>query len=317
MTQWSLLVFSHGAHKQSPCQCNKRCCSLLGGGGGQYIYDVSPLVSSRGREQQEVLFASTFRNSVALARERGGGLRSFRPPSTLPAPVTRSRACGTQGSIVPFQTWTHLLAIPGVLPWVTKHAKPDLKQKRTDAVAVLIASHAGHTFNRVQIAVNLSRLIPLHVYGKVTPRVRGLNPAITSPPRPDCPPSTWYDPVITPCLLSPYPFTLAFENSMADDYASEKVYNPLLVGSVPVYAGAPNIENLVPPRSIIRLSDFATLEVQTATALQDCRVNPTLPFSTRPPPLHNPPPLPGPQKFHFIKPPPLCLRREQDGFPSR
>eukprot|EP00667_Euglena_gracilis_P012503 EG_transcript_12848 len=165
-----------------------------------------------------------------------------------------------QGSIVPFQTWTHILAIPGVERWVTHFHTPDLKKKRADAVAVLIASHQGHTFNRVEIAVNLSRLVPIHVYGKVASRVRALNPAILSPKRDDCPPSTWYDPVITPCLLRPYPFTLAFENSIADDYASEKVYNPLLVGSVPIYAGAPNIDNLVPPQSIIKYTDFATVE---------------------------------------------------------
>lgn len=43
-----------------------------------------------------------------------------------------------------------------------------------------------------------------------------------------------------------YKFTLAFENAIAKDYVTEKFYDPLLVGSVPVYLGAPNIEEFAP-----------------------------------------------------------------------
>ena len=48
--------------------------------------------------------------------------------------------------------------------------------------------------------------------------------------------------------LAQYPFTLAFENSVADDYVTEKFFHPLLVGSVPVYLGAPNIAEFAPGR---------------------------------------------------------------------
>lgn len=43
-----------------------------------------------------------------------------------------------------------------------------------------------------------------------------------------------------------YHFTLAFENSLSVDYVTEKFYDPLLVGSVPVYLGAPNIAEHAP-----------------------------------------------------------------------
>lgn len=43
-----------------------------------------------------------------------------------------------------------------------------------------------------------------------------------------------------------YPFTLALENSVADDYVTEKFYDPLLMGSVPVYLGAPNVGEFAP-----------------------------------------------------------------------
>jgi glycosyl transferase family 10 (putative fucosyltransferase) len=43
-----------------------------------------------------------------------------------------------------------------------------------------------------------------------------------------------------------YKFTLAFENAIATDYVTEKFYDPLIVGSVPVYLGAPNVEDFAP-----------------------------------------------------------------------
>lgn len=46
--------------------------------------------------------------------------------------------------------------------------------------------------------------------------------------------------------IAAYKFTLAFENSISQDYVTEKFFDPLLVGSVPVYMGAPNIDDFAP-----------------------------------------------------------------------
>jgi hypothetical protein len=43
-----------------------------------------------------------------------------------------------------------------------------------------------------------------------------------------------------------YRFTVAFENAIANDYVTEKFYDPLIAGSVPIYLGAPNIEDFAP-----------------------------------------------------------------------
>ncbi|KAL0484622.1 glycoprotein 3-alpha-L-fucosyltransferase A [Acrasis kona] len=60
-------------------------------------------------------------------------------------------------------------------------------------------------------------------------------------------------------VLSKYKFTLAFENSNAEDYVTEKLFQPLQVGCVPVYLGASNIHDFVPnPKAVIRVSDFET-----------------------------------------------------------
>jgi hypothetical protein len=47
-------------------------------------------------------------------------------------------------------------------------------------------------------------------------------------------------------LISRYRFTLAFENSICKDYVTEKFFDPLIAGSVPVYLGAPNVEDFAP-----------------------------------------------------------------------
>ena len=43
-----------------------------------------------------------------------------------------------------------------------------------------------------------------------------------------------------------YKFVIAFENAIDEDYVTEKFYDPLIAGSVPVYFGAPNIEEFAP-----------------------------------------------------------------------
>eukprot|EP01112_Ceratiomyxa_fruticulosa_P010385 TRINITY_DN2748_c0_g1_i1.p1 TRINITY_DN2748_c0_g1~~TRINITY_DN2748_c0_g1_i1.p1 ORF type:complete len:392 (+),score=75.01 TRINITY_DN2748_c0_g1_i1:110-1177(+) len=57
-------------------------------------------------------------------------------------------------------------------------------------------------------------------------------------------------------VLNQYKFYLAFENSNYVDYVSEKVYDALITGAVPVYMGAPNIEEFVPQNSVIKTTDF-------------------------------------------------------------
>ncbi|GAM27108.1 hypothetical protein SAMD00019534_102830, partial [Acytostelium subglobosum LB1] len=57
-------------------------------------------------------------------------------------------------------------------------------------------------------------------------------------------------------IMSEYLFGLAFENNNITDYVTEKVYNVILGGTLPIYMGAPNIDEFVPEKSIIKTSDF-------------------------------------------------------------
>ena len=58
-------------------------------------------------------------------------------------------------------------------------------------------------------------------------------------------------------IMSQYLFYLALENQDADDHITEKLWGSLFgSGAVPVYHGAPNIHDCVPPHSIIHVRDF-------------------------------------------------------------
>lgn len=51
-------------------------------------------------------------------------------------------------------------------------------------------------------------------------------------------------------------FALAFENTRHLDYVSEKIYDVMKAGTVPIYLGAPNIEEFVPKDCFINYADF-------------------------------------------------------------
>jgi len=60
-------------------------------------------------------------------------------------------------------------------------------------------------------------------------------------------------------LYSRYKMTLAYENSFAPDYVTEKFYEPLIAGSVPVYRGTPDVAELAPaPGCYIDSANFGS-----------------------------------------------------------
>jgi len=61
-------------------------------------------------------------------------------------------------------------------------------------------------------------------------------------------------------IIKNYKFTVAFENMRAKNYVTEKIYQPLVVGSIPIYWGAPNIDEYFNPKCFINISKFKTFE---------------------------------------------------------
>ncbi|XP_012221877.2 alpha-(1,3)-fucosyltransferase 10 [Linepithema humile] len=60
-------------------------------------------------------------------------------------------------------------------------------------------------------------------------------------------------------FVAKYKFTIAFENAVCDDYVTEKLWRPLVVGSVPIYYGSPSFKDWLPNnKSAISILDFAS-----------------------------------------------------------
>jgi hypothetical protein len=115
--------------------------------------------------------------------------------------------------------------------------------KTAAAPAVLFLSNPGERSGRTEYARELMRHLAVDSYGhclrnRMLPEDRG---RITKRE-----------------VIRRYRFTLAFENSIAEDYVTEKFFAPLAAGSVPVYLGAPNVARFAPgERSYLDVRDFA------------------------------------------------------------
>ena len=61
-------------------------------------------------------------------------------------------------------------------------------------------------------------------------------------------------------FIKDYKFTLAFENSSSSGYTTEKLVEPMLAQSLPIYWGNPDVGRDFNPKSFINISDFPTFE---------------------------------------------------------
>lgn len=77
-------------------------------------------------------------------------------------------------------------------------------------------------------------------------------------------------------LYGHYKFVIAFENSCAEDYVTEKFFDPLLEGAVPIYFGAPNIDEFTPgDNCYVDVRKYKTAG-ELAVHLKECCENPVL-----------------------------------------
>ena len=60
--------------------------------------------------------------------------------------------------------------------------------------------------------------------------------------------------------MSKYKFTIAFENQSYPDYVTEKILHPLLVGSIPIYWGCPQVAQMFNPAAFINCHDYSSLD---------------------------------------------------------
>ncbi|KAK4769295.1 hypothetical protein SAY86_027445 [Trapa natans] len=74
--------------------------------------------------------------------------------------------------------------------------------------------------------------------------------------------------------LKRYKFSLAFENSNEEDYVTEKFFQSLVAGSVPVVIGAPNIQEFAPsPVSLLHIKELGDV-AEISKKMKDLSENP-------------------------------------------
>jgi alpha-1,3-fucosyltransferase 10 len=133
--------------------------------------------------------------------------------------------------------------IPYFGPGLVRSLRTPPREKTEAAPAVYFQSSAVNGSGREEYVTALMQHLKVDSYGRVL-RNRPL-------PGPDRGRRTKL------ATLARYRFTLAFENSIAEDYVTEKFFDPLRVGSVPVYLGAPNVADFAPgDRCFINAADF-------------------------------------------------------------
>jgi glycosyl transferase family 10 (putative fucosyltransferase) len=127
--------------------------------------------------------------------------------------------------------------------WLDFRPSPIAAAGYERAPAVYMASSPVNRSGRTEYVRELMRHMPVDSYGRIL-NTRALVADQGRPTKLE--------------TIGRYRFTLAFENSIARDYVTEKFYDPLLVGSVPVYLGAPNVIDHAPAASCyIDVRDFA------------------------------------------------------------
>ena len=110
------------------------------------------------------------------------------------------------------------------------------------AVAMFVSnSKAAGASERAKYCEELIKHIPIHSYGKVLNNRQ-------EPDMPDDPrwPAIAQKRARKVKLLSHYKFYLAFENFQVPDYVSEKIYEGLFAGAIPVYRGARDVGRFMP-----------------------------------------------------------------------
>lgn len=116
--------------------------------------------------------------------------------------------------------------------------------KTEEAPIALFVSARLNYSGRLDLVEELSKHLRIDSYGRYWHN-RDL-------PGPDLGPATKLE------TIGRHKFCLAVENSIEPDYVTEKIYDCLDAGTVPIYLGAPNVAQFVPPGSYINAADFRT-----------------------------------------------------------
>ncbi|KAB7495932.1 Alpha-(1,3)-fucosyltransferase C, partial [Armadillidium nasatum] len=125
-----------------------------------------------------------------------------------------------------------------------------MKSYAIKVMAVWMVSHCPVQSKRELFVKELRHYITIDTYGKCGSKKCGDRRTITRT-------NDFED---DPCLqlIKNYTFYMALENSLCEDYVTEKLYRSLRLGIVPIVLGAVNYSEFAPPNSYIDAKEFTT-----------------------------------------------------------
>jgi hypothetical protein len=116
--------------------------------------------------------------------------------------------------------------------------------ERSDHVALFV-SHCVGTRMRSKILAEIAKHITIYSFGSCTPPLA--KKAKVADVYPMCANlSTVGKMAEKECVLSYSKFSLSIENVQEHNYVTEKLYQALAMGAIPIYWGAPNAQDLIP-----------------------------------------------------------------------
>lgn len=126
----------------------------------------------------------------------------------------------------------------GYFSWAEYDIMAPIEQKTEEALAAAFISNCGARNFRLQALEMLEKLnIKIDSYGSCHRNRDGRVDKVKA--------------------LKRYKFSLAFENSNEEDYVTEKFFQSLVAGTVPVVVGAPNIHDFAPsPGSVLHIKEL-------------------------------------------------------------
>ncbi|CAN4112209.1 unnamed protein product [Withania somnifera] len=130
----------------------------------------------------------------------------------------------------------------GYFSWAEYDIMAPVQPKTGDALAAAFISNCGARNFRLQALEALERAnIRIDSYGSCHHNKDGRVDKVEA--------------------LKRYKFSLAFENSNEEDYVTEKFFQSLVAGSIPVVVGAPNIQDFAPsPTSVLHIKELKDAE---------------------------------------------------------
>ena len=174
----------------------------------------------------------------------------------------------------------YLATVQAILNWRKPVSSLIMRERllfhtRIPAIAVFVSNCKDHNF-RAQYIRELSHVYPVHHYGACKEDILGgktgsqeenlllgnwtegegglcglsLEPSVAAD-------KSWKGQKKKISIVSQYRYLFSFENSIGLDYVTEKVYEGMASGAVPIYWGAPNIRDFIPrSTAIIHAKDF-------------------------------------------------------------